>query len=68
MEYGYSFALMVYVEASARKYGDFMTFEQIKEVEKYGEVGYHSYGHPHMVGLKTATRPCWKPTTATAAS
>ncbi|QCD45843.1 polysaccharide deacetylase family protein [Campylobacter rectus] len=51
LEYGYPFALMVYVEASARKYGDFMTFEQIKEVEKYGEVGYHSYGHPHMVGL-----------------
>lgn len=51
IEYGYPFALMVYVEASAKKYGDFMTFEQIKEVEKHGEIGYHSYGHLHMVGL-----------------
>ena len=51
IEYGYPFALMVYVEASARKYGDFMTFEEIKEAEKYGEIGYHSYGHLHMVGL-----------------
>ena len=51
LEYGYPFALMIYVEATARKYGDFMTFEQIKEIEKYGEVGYHSYGHLHMVGL-----------------
>ncbi|WP_349644346.1 polysaccharide deacetylase family protein [Campylobacter sp. RM15925] len=51
IEYGYPFALMVYVEASAKKYGDFMTFEQIKEAAKYGEIGYHSYGHLHMVGL-----------------
>ena len=29
LEYGYPFALMIYVEATARKYGDFMTFEQI---------------------------------------
>ncbi|QKF91319.1 polysaccharide deacetylase family protein [Campylobacter sp. CCUG 57310] len=51
IEYGYPFALMVYVEASAKKYGDFMTFEQIKEAAKYGEIGYHSYGHLHMIGL-----------------
>lgn len=50
-EYGYTFALMVYVEASAKRYGDFMSFDQIKEAAKYGEIGYHSYAHPHMVGL-----------------
>ncbi|CAD7288006.1 polysaccharide deacetylase family protein [Campylobacter suis] len=51
-EYGFDFTLFVYVEASARKYSDYMTFDQIKEVESLGgEVEYHSYAHPHMVGL-----------------
>ena len=52
-EYGYPFALMVYVEASDKKYGDYMTFEQIKEVSQIegAEIGYHSYGHRHMVSL-----------------
>ncbi|QCD51773.1 polysaccharide deacetylase family protein [Campylobacter sp. RM16192] len=50
-EYGYPFALMVYVEASAKKYGDFMNFDEIKDAAQYGEIGYHSYGHLHMVGL-----------------
>ena len=50
-EYDYPFTLMVYVEASARRYKDYMNFDQIKEAEKYGEIGYHSYGHPRMTRL-----------------
>ena len=42
---------MLYVEASANKYGDYLDFDQIKELEAYGEIGYHSYAHPRMTKL-----------------
>lgn len=50
-EYGYPFTLFVYVEATERRYGDFMSWEQLLEAQKYGEIGLHSYGHHHMVSL-----------------
>jgi peptidoglycan/xylan/chitin deacetylase (PgdA/CDA1 family) len=49
--YGYPFALFVYVEATQKGYGDFMSWEQIREASKYGEIGLHSYAHKHMVSL-----------------
>ena len=50
-EYGYPFTLFVYVEATEKGYGDFMSWEQIREASKHGEIGLHSYGHPHLVSL-----------------
>ena len=50
-EYNYPFAMMIYVEAVAGKYGDYLTFDQLKELEAYGEIGYHSYAHPRMTRL-----------------
>ena len=50
-EYGFAFTLFVYVEASDRKYGDFMNWDQIREAGKYGEIGLHSYAHRHMVSM-----------------
>jgi poly-beta-1,6-N-acetyl-D-glucosamine N-deacetylase len=50
-EYGYPFTLFVYVEATEQHYGDYMSWEQLKETRKYGELGLHSYGHPHLVSL-----------------
>ena len=50
-EYGYPFSMMIYVEASDKKYGDYMDFSQLKEISEFGELGYHSYAHPHMVSL-----------------
>ncbi|PHR54309.1 MAG: polysaccharide deacetylase [Arcobacter sp.] len=50
-EYKYPFTLFVYIEATDKGYGDFMTWEQIKDANKYGEIGLHSYGHKHMVSL-----------------
>ena len=50
-EYKYPFALFVYIEATDKSYSDFMTWEQIKEAQNYGEIGLHSYGHKHMVSL-----------------
>jgi peptidoglycan/xylan/chitin deacetylase (PgdA/CDA1 family) len=50
-EYHYPFTLFVYVQGTVGNYGDFMSWEQIKESAKYGEIGFHSYGHPHLVSL-----------------
>ena len=49
--YGYPFTLFVYVRATEEHYGDFMTWKQVNEVKKYGDLGFHSYAHPHMVSL-----------------
>jgi len=50
-EYGYPFTLFVYIEATQKHYGDFMSWKQIKEASKYGEIGLHSYAHKHMVSM-----------------
>ncbi len=50
-EYNYPFTLFVYVQATIDHYGDYMSWEQIKEASKYGELGFHSFGHPHLVSL-----------------
>lgn len=52
-EYNYPFTLFVYIEATQKRYGDFMSWAQIKEANKYGELGLHSYGHKHMVSLSS---------------
>ncbi len=53
-EYNYPFTLFVYVQGTVKKYGDYMTWKQIKEASKYGELGFHSYGHPHLASLSDA--------------
>ena len=50
-EYDYPFALYVYTEATEKRYGDFMTWEQLKEADKYGTIGLHSYAHPRLTKL-----------------
>lgn len=50
-EYNYPFTLFVYVEATENKYGDFMAWDELKEVKKYGEVELHSYSHPSLMKL-----------------
>ena len=50
-EYNYPFTLYVYVEATQRKFKDFMSWDELKEVAKYGELGLHSYGHPKLTKI-----------------
>ncbi|MEA2017571.1 MAG: polysaccharide deacetylase family protein [Campylobacterota bacterium] len=50
-KYNYPFSLYVYVKATDKKYGDFMSWEQIKEASNYGEIGLHSYSHPRLQNL-----------------
>lgn len=50
-EYGYPFSIFVYVEATQRGYHDYLSWEQLKEISKYGSIEFHSYGHKHMTYL-----------------
>jgi len=50
-EFHYPFTLFVYVEATDKRYSDFMTWEDVVDAQHYGEIGLHSYGHPHLVSL-----------------
>jgi peptidoglycan/xylan/chitin deacetylase (PgdA/CDA1 family) len=50
-EFGYPFTLFVYVKATDKRYGDFMTWEQVRDAKKYGDIQLHSYSHPHLVSL-----------------
>ena len=50
-EYHYPFSMFVYVGATEQKYGDFMSWEQLKEISKYGALEFHSLNHPHMTEL-----------------
>lgn len=50
-EYHYPFSMFVYVGATEQKYGDFMSWEQLKETSKYGSLEFHSLNHPHMTEL-----------------
>lgn len=47
-EYNYPFSMFVYVGATENKYGDFMSWEQLKDTAKYGSLEFHSMNHPHM--------------------
>ena len=50
-KYKVPFSLFVYVKATTHKWGDFMTWQQVKDASKYGEIGVHSYAHPHLAKL-----------------
>jgi len=50
-KYNYPFSLYVYVKATSKHYGDFMNWDEIKEVSKYGTIGLHSYSHPRLLNL-----------------
>ncbi|MCK5293014.1 MAG: polysaccharide deacetylase family protein [Arcobacteraceae bacterium] len=52
-KYKYPFTLYVYVKATDKKYGDFMTWDEIKETDKYGTIGLHSYSHPRLTKIST---------------
>jgi len=47
-KYHIPFTLFVYTEATTQKWGDFMSWGQVKECAKYGELGVHSWAHPHL--------------------
>lgn len=50
-QYGYPFTLFVYIEATEKSYGDFMSWKQIRKSSQFGEIALHSYAHHHMVSI-----------------
>ncbi len=50
-KYNYPFTLFVYTKATNTKYGDFMTWDMLKEASQYGEIALHSHTHPHLTYL-----------------
>jgi peptidoglycan/xylan/chitin deacetylase (PgdA/CDA1 family) len=50
-KYNIPFTLFVYTKATEGKWGDFMTWDMVKKCEKYGELGIHSFTHPHLPKL-----------------
>jgi len=50
-EYNYPFSLFIPVEAIEKRYPDYTTWKELKEISKYGSLEYHSYGHKHMTYL-----------------
>lgn len=53
-EFGYPFTLYAYVKATEKGYGDYMSWEEIKDAAHYGEIGLHSFSHPHLPYLSDA--------------
>ena len=47
-EYHFPFTIFVYVKATDEKWGDFMDWKELRECSKYGELGIHSFAHPHL--------------------
>jgi len=47
-KYHIPFTLFVYAKATTERWGDFMSWKQVKECAKYGELGVHSWAHPHL--------------------
>jgi peptidoglycan/xylan/chitin deacetylase (PgdA/CDA1 family) len=48
-EFGYPFAVFVYVEAAEKKYPDFMSWDELKSLtDSGGSLEFHSYAHAHM--------------------
>jgi len=52
-KYNIPFTLFVYTKATTQKWGDFMSWEQVKECAKYGELGVHSWAHPHLAKISS---------------
>ena len=50
-KYKIPFTLFVYTKATTKKWGDFMSWKQVRECAKYGELGVHSWAHPHLAKL-----------------
>ena len=50
-KYKAPFTLFVYVQSAEEHFGDYMTWKQIKNASKYGELGIHSWAHPHLAML-----------------
>lgn len=50
-EFNYPFTLFIAVMYTEKNYKDYVTWKQLKEIAKYGDVEFHSYGHGHFPNM-----------------
>jgi peptidoglycan/xylan/chitin deacetylase (PgdA/CDA1 family) len=50
-KFNYPFSLFVYVKASEKRYPDYLSWKQLKQISKYGSLEFHSYAHPHLTKM-----------------
>lgn len=50
-KYNYPFSLFVFVEGTHRGFHDFCTWQELKEISKFGSIEFHSYAHKHLTKL-----------------
>ncbi|MRJ02575.1 MAG: polysaccharide deacetylase family protein [Epsilonproteobacteria bacterium] len=50
-EFGYPFTIFVATRPIEGRYGDFLRWEDLKEISRYGEIALHSHSHPHLCDL-----------------
>jgi peptidoglycan/xylan/chitin deacetylase (PgdA/CDA1 family) len=50
-EYGYPFTLFLYTESIDKGYPDFMSWDNVREIQEGNELGVHSHKHPHLTKL-----------------
>lgn len=53
-EYHYPFTLFIAVKYTEKNYKDYVSWSQLKEISKYGQVEFHSYGHGHFGQMSDA--------------
>ena len=46
-EFNYPFTLFIAVKYTEKKYKDYVSWKQLKEISKHGDVEFHTYGHGH---------------------
>ena len=47
-EYNYPFTLFIAVKYTEKNYKDYVSWKQLKNIAKYGDIEFHSYGHGHF--------------------
>jgi len=50
-KYNYPFSIYVYIEAVQRNFKDFTSWDELREINKYGTIGLHSYAHDHLLKI-----------------
>lgn len=50
-EYKFPFTIFVSTEVTQAKYPDFMNWNELRDVMKFGDVQFHSHVHPHLTHL-----------------
>jgi peptidoglycan/xylan/chitin deacetylase (PgdA/CDA1 family) len=50
-KYNYPFTIFVYVKAVEKRYKDFTSWKELKQIQQYGSIGLHSYSHSHLLKL-----------------